>query len=290
MLAAVNRFLGIAVVAAISSVVAFAIFAQPTSQGLFGGTIVIVAISGDELVLAADSRNGSDPPDDAACKVVALEPDVIFSAAGRSGEGNPAHPIWSVIGEARRAHDSVRNTSVPEKSISMEMGALWANAVALDLKAAIVRDPKILENMFDDGLVVGVFGRRRKDASLELTTVTLKYDRISSKPSDPVISEKVDSGAVNPEAATPQFWAYGDTAILEEIEAGKTERAKNELCERKRILASKEGFPVEAEAVRSAEVVVSFSLDGKVGGRVDAVSLRRTGIYWVKRKPSCPPD
>jgi len=95
---------------------------------------------------------------------------------------------------------------------------------------------------------------------------------------------------VNPEPATPQFWAYGDTAILEEIEAGKTERAKNELCERKRILASKEGFPVEAEAVRSAEVVVSFSLDGKVGGRVDAVSLRRTEIHWVKRKPSCPPD
>jgi hypothetical protein len=262
----------------------------PSSLSPYGGTIVVVGFSKDELVFAADSRAIiGERPDDTACKIVALEPDLIFAAAGTTGQGDPKHPLWSATDEARHAQAMISQTNAGSGQNNLErMASLWANATAQHLKAAIIQDARFVDRNHPE-LIIGVFGFRGKDANLERAKATLNYDAAASTASEPVIAWNVETGKIDPSMSSRNYEAFGDKAVLEEVSAGQTDRAKKELAVREKIL-NKASNVLEEFAIRSAEAVVQYSDDGKVGGPIDAVSLDHSGIKWIKRKSGCPAD
>jgi len=262
----------------------------PRAASYFGGTIVMVGLSKEELVIAADSRNIiQGRPDDSACKIVALGHRLIFTAAGMAGEGDPAHPIWSATDEARRAFGLTQSDSSTDgKTEVVKTAEVWAAAISQDLKSAIKRSPTIITGFFENLILIGIFGGLDRIDQPEFAAVTLTYNRLASQPEEPVIDWTINEYKfTGPGGVVLQ--PYGDVDVFKEIEAGQTERAKIESVERQRIIDSHDPRAVETITIRAAEKTIAFSTDGKVGGEVDAVSLRASsGVRWIRRKTNCP--
>jgi hypothetical protein len=269
------------------------------------GTIVVMSRSRQRVIIAADSRVnfGEGRYEDTSCKITGLSDKLIFAATGIVGDSSyllPGGLRFDARGEAQRVF--LQYSQAPQNFL--DLGAVgtiasnWGAAMAEHFRAAAEASPaslqqwlKRVELSHEPTFVVGLFAGLEPDGEISVYSVNVEYaqSREGAAPSEPYLLTSMpvpDDLADDFSLLTP----FGMAEIVNEIREGKSDRAKQEINARDflRSTVSAEAF-ARSQAIRLVDLTIAYhAKQDFVGGRIDAVELRRAGkVHWIQRKENC---
>jgi|SRR5580692_10168789 hypothetical protein len=238
------------------------------------GTIVVLSITRDKAIVAADSRemNGTTNTvaNDSDCKILALDKKAIFAFSGlRLCEMRDSkRVIWDAQGVAR---DTYRHLAEQPKRVGESMGNKFIRAW----------DKAMLQTM-DFKLCNSTTGPHGE----VMTAVFLDVDPLNGTEAyfDAISSENAtvndDIAQIEPNGLP---MGTGHTNILNEFLAGVTPRSKT-------WHATIDKYSPERRVQALAQLTRRFDTSGFVGGNIDMAVLTTNGIQWVSTKKQCQPQ
>jgi hypothetical protein len=270
------------------------------------GSIVVMSRSRQRVIIAADSRVnfGGGKYEDTSCKITALSDKLIFAATGIVGDSSyllPGGLRFDARGEANRVF--IQYSQAPANFLDLgtvgTIASNWGAAMAEHFRAAAEASPASLEQWLkrvelshEPTFVVGVFAGLEPDGEISVYSVNVEYaqSREGAAPSEPYLLTSMpvpDDLPGDVSLLTP----FGMSEIVNEIREGKTDRAKQEINARDLLqnTLSAEAF-ARSQAIRLVDLTIAYHAKQEfVGGRIDAVELRRAGkLHWLQRKENCP--
>ena len=269
---------------------------------LRSGTIVVISYSKQKVILAADSRAnlGDDRYEDSYCKVTALSNKLIFAATGIVGDNSyllPEDLRFGAIEEARKAAASTITN--PDPFGYGTVGAVatrWGQAMTVRFtKASKIRLDEWLKaiNATDErAFVIGIFAGLEPTGEVAVKCVHVDYGEPQKGHFVPIARynlQFIDMSSI-PDGIT-MIEAYGMPEVIQEIKAGKTQRAKEEAVAMAKL--AKQLTPEEfdrARVIRLVDLTLAYHPKQKfVGGNIDALELLHSGrVNWIQRKNNCP--
>jgi hypothetical protein len=286
--------------------VAFCLLPACARAQIHSGSIVVMGRSRQKVVIAADSRVnlGDGKYEDSYCKITALSDNLIFAATGIVGDSSyllPEDLRFGATGEARKAFLSY--SQKPEDFLDLgrvgTIASKWGAAMADHFRKAADASPANLEEWrkridlsHESGFVVGLFAGLEPDGEISVYSVTVDYaePRKGFLPTEPYFLRSTPI----PDDAPEDFsvtQAFGMSEIFDEINAGKTDRAKQEI--RQSHYLQMTSFPevfAGRQVIRMVDLTIAYDPKQEfVGGRIDAIELPAGGkISWIQRKENCP--
>jgi hypothetical protein len=261
------------------------------------GTVVIVGLSKNKIVMAADSRVGEEigKYHDDGCKIVALSNKFLFTMSGRNRDRTNGKVGWDADQQAKEAFAADSQQPIPpslESSFAYDLTQLWAELMIRNISKNI-RPVELSQfgtspnNSFVDGLFIGIgplgdiqIGR----TSIRRAPQWFWDDTIP----DPLFVSWPDRVNV-PETMTYTVLGIGSTTV-NELFAATSERARNASLD---ILKEAKTWPSGEKDVRMAIKIAEFvtkytDFPDDIGGPIDAAELDKGGtIRWIQRKPAC---
>ena len=254
------------------------------------GTVVVIFVSSERVVLAADSRvtfsGGRRGFEDTECKVADLGQETIFAELGVSrydfGPQQKTTPFNAQTTARRVARSLPGETTDRAKA----MAASWSKQVKNALDVELERHPQevmaslrgsskllaggVFAGKTSDGLVV-YFAAVNCECSGEHKSASIKITQIL--PTDDGLPAAVigTSEAMN---------------LFSEMVEGRTARGLKELTS---LSSEVNGDDRGAEVtVKTAEFVLRNSKDRMVGGPVNAIELSKSAqARWVRKEKNC---
>jgi hypothetical protein len=252
---------------------------------LFSGTLVVVDLAYNQLILVADSRSridGLHPPDDTSCKIAAFDGHLVFASSGVSEF--PADSklklvkSWRNVDEARNAIDSQRFNRGTTGYV-WRIADTWAKAILSDWQFVYALYPKTVERNAEDGAVTtGMF------AGVENGVIVIAREVLTFSKENAI--RKAEPFKITRERCTiyPCAMETGRDIAYEFLD-GKTPRAKREHLDASTTLSASDRLRRD---VRLAELTKAYD-PVYVNGDLDVVELSKGGgVHWVARKRNCP--
>lgn len=269
------------------SVILLALLNAPAQDNV--GTIIVLAGSQDKIAVAADSRmtltflsQGGKSHDDTECKIATLEHKIVFAAAGRKGHLKVGDPelTWDsyVI-----AHKAAKNTPPFTVSPVKWIAGVWAREVAAmhnrDFKRGAISPEDVGKVEIESAFFVGV--EHGTTVAYIVRIVGVQRPRGGRAYAYQVIPLEMEKA---------RLYAMGRTDVAVEFAAQQTDRAKRWLSEFETRHA---GAVWDTDTSALAEWVVKLTMNYSasrqfVGGPIDVVEVRTSGIRWIRRKHACP--
>jgi len=247
------------------------------------GTIVVVKISKDQAVVAADTLELGTTRTEDTCKITALGEQIIFASTGKFGFD--VSNLWTTISwdahkEAERAfaRRGWPSWGRNDKEPIVRMAWHWVTDASMTFQVAAERKPSVVEPRELDGAIVqGLFLGTGQSGDFVMARARLVVE--ASGPS-PIFKPEVKE-----QPTQNGLLVYGATAIFEEIyNRGKAER---ESWEAKLLTEEPERRDL-LTAIHLVDLAIRHDKSGTIGGKVDAVVLRRGGrIEWVQGGDRC---
>ena len=247
------------------------------------GSIVVFQLVDGKFVVAADSRGGNKRgQSDDYCKIVALERDFVFSAAGGAfyDQDSPLDPVrsWNAFDDAREAANSGgiytnaegRGNAVADRWAEME-AEKWRNLYLFHPQTVID-----LATKQNGHVITGVVAVAKENLiSITARSVFFKDGVVSVTP-------RTEIGNCGRDPC-----AFGATTSISEFISMNTARAKRE-----QLVASPEVLKLlgitSARIIRIADLAEAYGQSGEIGGPIDAVELYNDGsIRWLQQKSAC---
>ena len=270
------------------------------------GSVVAMSRSRQNVIIAADSRVnlGEGKHDDSYCKITALSDNLIFAATGIVGDSSyllPQDLRFGATDEARKAFLSY--SQAPEDFLDLgKVGTIaskWGAAMSDHFRKAAEASPanfqewrKRIDLTHESAFVVGLFAGLESTGEISVYSVNVDFVEPEKGflPTEPYFLRSTPI----PEDAPDNFsltQVFGMQEIFEEINAGKTDRAKQEI--RQRHYLEMTSFPevfARSQVIRIVDLTIAYHPKQEfVGGKIDAVELPRGGkINWIQRKEGCP--
>jgi hypothetical protein len=285
----------------------FLLPSQASSQVRSGG-IVVMGRSRQGIMLAADSRVnlGNGKYQDTACRIAALGDKLIFAAAGIMSDDSAALPEnlrFDVTMEARRAFllHSLTPENLPDLGIVGTIASNWGLNISKHLRAAAEASPANLQEWLkridvsrESSFVVGIFAGIEADGGLSVYLVHVDLapptQASAAKESYFLTAMLVPGKSAD---SLPLLTPFGMTEIVNEINDGKTDRAKHEIDTLHNLqnTLSAETLAIR-QAIRMVDLTIAYHPQPEfVGGSIDAIELPHSGkVRWVQRKEICPPN
>ncbi len=264
--------------------------------------------SRQKVIIAADSRVnlGDGKYEDSYCKIAALSGNFIFAATGIVGDSSyllPEGLRFEATQEARKVFLSY--SQAPEDFLDLgrvgTIASRWGAAMAEHFHAAADASPadfqewrKRIELSHESAFVVGLFAGLESDGEISVYSVTVDYvePKKGFLPTEPYFLRTTPV----PDEAPKDFsltQVFGMPEIFNEITAGKTDRAKQEI--RQRHYLEMTLFPevfARKQVIRMVDLTIAYHpKQDFVGGSIDAVELTSHGkVNWIQRKDGCPAD
>jgi hypothetical protein len=249
------------------------------------GTVIVVQSSQDEMVVAADSRTyrGSDVSDD-RCKITPLG-GMIFAASGNTANGYKGQPIfWDTHVIAKQVFVRVAQTHAAGPLLRRVANA-WGIEVQKKYQAALKTVPADAFGLEDGKMTTGVFAGFYENTPL-IVKVPITYEVL--KKGAPKVKFKVD------EAPRGMTLTVGHNDIANEYFDGQTPRSRQWRQELPHFAKTNDGLALAA--IKAVELSIQYyplvNIEGRMvppmGGGVDAVRLRQSGLEWIQLKPNCP--
>jgi hypothetical protein len=291
---------------AIRTVACFLLSAAAWSQ-VRSGSIVVMGRSRQRVVIAADSRinSGEGKYDDSSCKITALSDNLIFAATGIVGDSSyllPPDLRFEAKDEARKIF--LRYSQTPKNFLDLgTVGTLasdWGAAMAAHFREAAEASPaslqqwlKRVELSHESPFIVGLFAGLESDGEISIYSVNVDYyarpakGQTRSEPyfltSMPILEDFPDD--------FPFLSSFGMTEIFNEINEGRSDRAKQEINTRQLLqqTLSAEAY-ARSQVIRMVDLTIAYHPKQEfVGGKIDVIELPRAGkVHWVQRKENCP--
>jgi hypothetical protein len=241
------------------------------------GTVIVLEVTDDEVVIAADSRGTTigKTPDDTQCKIAAFKSHhAVFAATGATVVVMDKLG-WDAISDAKQSFIENAYSSSENARALISVGMAWAQKAVTAWGLMLTRYPDTTRKLANDrggNLATGIFGGAIGN-QIDLIGVNLRLsaDHISTQPND------LQSLCFN----HPCAWGHAET------EDKYVRSGKNYMTASPKML-KKYGDPL-LRVVRLVELTIAEDKSRAVGGRIDALSLRKDGsIRWYRKKPNCP--
>lgn len=268
------------------------LFSSPLQADQYGyGTLVVLGISTNKIVIAADSRGlmEGEPPNDHECKIVGLSKRMIFTGAGIEGEEHTVltQKNWSALAEASRAYGIVQRVSPRSPDLLKSVSDEWLQAMEPRFRGVLKTGRTWLLDRPGNSLFEAVFAGTDESGKFEAREVSITYDRTAEQAgiSKPLV-------AINSWDFTPQivFKAIGHGEIAYEFAGQSTPRARAEAFRWQGELRDNPAGDLDLrQAVHYVQLTEDLApVDWGVGGHIDqAEILPHTGLQWIDRKPEC---
>jgi hypothetical protein len=253
------------------------------------GTIVVINVTEDQIVVAADSlaiNQGTGVPDYSHCKIAALDHQLIFTSVGNTIFVNnlSGEVIWDNIIVAR---DSVRD-SASAGVIDIDTAiAKWAQAAKGhwdSISQSQARDiAEKNKSQFTAAALIGK-GLTGKIAVIDYDTNVFSIDRVRER----------TGNLSNVDGCLPCGQLKGGKICG----MGAHPDVMTEFCSKRKHgdrISVRTPLKGASQSTKLAVKIVEMTIDtyGKtakdVGGKVDAVTITKGGaITWNSRKENCP--
>jgi hypothetical protein len=248
------------------------------------GTIVVIAQTTRNVIVAADSRSGTstgstvEGTDDSFCKIVALPGKTVFTAAGILG--NRARD-WTAASEMRAVIEHRSVGTLVEDAQGDALLQLWAEAIM----KRIAEFPPIQIAAYADAnegkLITGILAGLGREGTVWLHATILNYAK------DGTLSyQSYRMTSADPPTA---YYGLGKTDIFNEFERDKiSARAINECKSWEDLCLNGRTFD-QYKARRLVELTIQYHIPREdVGGLVDEIELNASdGQHWIQVKPQC---
>jgi hypothetical protein len=264
---------------------------QPAAAQIERGSVGVVYLSNERIVMASDSRGVTgvldSSPTDGECKIATMGGEFISVFVGalryvRTGP-NDKSPEWSSAGDLRAAYDRVAARGKIRKPIDVIANA-WGTAIQARFTAGYGVSPQEVRDLaatHGGALARGMFGGF--DAAGKLALVDVRVTLALSPGSLPAYqATRITQCPWN------DYCGIGHTEIVTEFAMLASKRAIEESATRKPPIKGLDS--TTARAISLVELTELYQTGPKtVGGPVDAISLRTGGsVRWLARKPGCP--
>jgi hypothetical protein len=279
-------------VALLSVVVAFTHSAIAQVQS---GTIIIINLSKDELVVAADSRgvnaNRSKPPDDTKCKLAAIKGKTLF-ATGLTAvrfKSRPDDPVpeWDNIDVARIALESVDQSLTGQTRIEA-IGKRWAELLSEKWGAFYRQYPAQVASIAEANKRIITYGIFVEAGNGEFyvyrPAILFNPERIF-----PIFQGTIEISSISSCGRSDEsVSSLGENAIPIKICSSNhkfIEPARKHRQHSRNIHQWKEQ---ELFTVWLAEISRDCDLTGHIGGPINALALRTDGgLTWLTGEDQC---
>ncbi len=284
-----------------TSFVCFVLFLPAAFAQVQGGTIVVLQLTADKFVVAADSRSGVPedyqlPPEDNHCKIAVLAHKFVFAATGtyayRRAEFDSASS-WDSYAEME-ASVSMRGFGMGNAaSLVQGVADSWAESLRMDWELLSFSHPDIAKDAaagkVGHDVTTGIFAAV-VDGELAFAIRRLIFSA-ATRPNPFLAATRP-----NPFSAAPlsidcsRPCAFGLTDVFSEFVQLKSERAMDEELRPPDPPAHlKMASPELVHVIRLADATIAYDQTGGVHGPVDALELWKDGsLHWFQRKPNSP--
>ena len=255
------------------------------------GTVVVLEDGGDYVAIATDSlRLGPGPGEvsHSACKIVVLSDQFVFVASGLSGRPaiakSPGSRPWNVDDIAREEYTALGKERTDQwiQKVAAAYGERLSSQINQDLQFAPI--PPLMDYLTKQG---------GGGAAAVFAGFDEKHQRVVVEVK---VSIQVPGSHVGyttkllPGDSTEGTEVVGDTAIAQELAAGRTERAREW---RSALLLQPPGQSLKDRLLVAAESVAEWTAKydpNQVGLPIDVILVTRNrGVTWVRRKTACGP-
>jgi hypothetical protein len=271
------------------SFVLFAALLRPATANEFtpiassSGTVIVINVEANRIILAADSRATTDDGyDNNDCKLLTFSKNTIFTSSGHVhlSVGPAKGETWDGRVVARRLIAEPRKTKVTSaKDEATRLAEAWGATVVSFLQPMLRRGGRdaIASLMVHGVIVEGLFAVRADAGDVAASVVTVSLDNDIVK-----VLHTLPLG----------FSVMGySTVVAEYIPAPKTVSAAELLS---KWVESVKGQSAAERAVSLTAQLTQWTIDygetPQIGGAVDEVWLDTNGVHWVLRKSACLAD
>jgi hypothetical protein len=277
----------------------FAIFGRRAEAQIDFGTVIVVGVSQDKVVIAADTRSASQDSH-GRCKVAVLGGKLLYGAAGVVADTASALPnawVFDAMGVAKTSFDGApkrmqacaASSSCPSdpKSVPENVAQGWLESIMGNLSTAsyvAMDDWKLGAGV--TGIVAGIGPSGDMEAVVD-QVVCQKPDGQNAEAADKPRSNcqpHLDfSKKILPPKGRTVWIPLGISDTANEYLRQTSDRAKAEVQE----------WPKLQEwqiAYRLVDLTLAYSQKKDyVGGPIEVVELRRNGtVTWIQNPQSCP--
>jgi hypothetical protein len=256
------------------------------------GTVIVLAIETDKIILAADSRGmtdrGGHTDDD--CKLLIFGKNIIFASTGEAHleVTAPYKAVWDARAAARRSIARLsQKKDTQARDVANALASSWAKA-AVDFFQSVMnyggKDDFVSLSIHADQIVEGIFAVRGINGSLIVSHVLISLDPMKSIPTIISTSTLLQ--------APPEHWSVlgYSTVAANYIPQPKNELALLRFHKWQNSVVSKS---LDEQKILYAAQVAQWTIDSgfsEVGGVVDEAVLDNNGTRWVRRKSNCQED
>ena len=256
------------------------------------GTVIILVIETDKIILAADSRamtdRGGHTDDD--CKLLIFGKNIIFASSGEAHleVTAPYTAVWDARAAARRSIARLsQKKDTQARDVANALASSWAKA-AVNFFQPVVnyggKDDFVSLSIHTEQIVEGVFAVRGINGSLIVSHVLISLDPMKTVPkivSTPTLLQ-----------GPPAHWSVlgYSTVAANYIPQPKSELA---LLQFHKWQNSVVGKSLDEQEILYAAQLAQWTIDSgfsEVGGVVDEAVLDNNGARWVRRKSNCDED
>jgi len=254
------------------------------------GTVVVLEDGGDYIAIAADSlRLGPGPGEvsHSACKIVVLSDELVFVASGLSGRPaiakTPGSRPWNVDDIARQAFTALAKKRTDQwiQKVAAAYGERLSSQINQDLQLA------------PNAPLVDYLANQGGGGAAVFAGFDEKHQRVVVEVSVRLQGPRSRVGYITkllPGDDTDGTEVLGDTAIAQELAAGRTERAREW---RSAMLLQPPGQSLKDRLLVGAQSVAEWTAKydpDHVGLPIDVILVtRKGGVTWVHRKSACGP-
>ena len=268
----------------LSALLALSLTAR-AGDSILAGTIIVVALAKDHVVVAADSRLGASngttvaSVDDTYCKIAPLQGKTLFAAAGIVTDPDRN---WSADNEMAVAIYS----SPPAGRMDTEAGrsamGRWAESMIRKL-TSLPRKQLLAYVAANDGVAAtGILAGMDKDANSWAVVSKIAFDGSQGLAHS--------ESSIAPPGSEAKYFGLGKSEIAIEFDHGDTPRATAERVQWDGMNLSGIEF-ARFKARRLVELTIAHTANNAdVGGPVDEIELDAGGLHWIQVKPHCAPE
>lgn len=272
------------------------LMSYPALAQISSGTSIIVNLTKDELVVAADSRTvyvETGVPDDSNCKIAAFRRQLVFVSAGGSHIIGTTTGLGDIEGwdNVELARDAVRN--VPEAETSdayiKAIADHWANAVVEHWNSlcskyplTCMKEAEINKGQFTSALFFGAKGLLTRGVAIYPSNM------ITFTPATYATGKELSGCSLCGQKHGNEIYAAGS-----HLDVAVNFCSKRKHGDKIDVRTPLKGRP--SESTKLAVKIVELTIDayektaGDVGGKVDAITLTKDGsMTWNSLKHDCP--
>jgi len=268
------------------------------------GTIGVMYYSQDKIIMAADSRvlvirdsiGKRVPPDDTACKITALDNQIVFIAANitshQEARISPVEP-WTAIGDIREVYKALSVTGQKRTWVGA-VANKWGEVESKRLLTLYEFEPSLVIDSVRNGvLTVAFIGGIDVPGYLIAFQVEVGFDKTKTPPIQYQVSPVWCASRIGP------YCGIGNPDVVEEYRNLRSQKAVMEMFSWLSGKAFSKTFGPEdidiIKAIRLVDLTIGRHKEiaddksvADVGGKIDALELTRDGkVRWFARKENC---